>query len=49
MFHFGDTVNMMNFQGKPKLSEVLEEQIGPLIFCGGLKDANEKDMWITFS
>ena len=31
MFHIGDTVSVMNFQGRPKwLAEVLEEQFGPL-------------------
>ena len=39
MFHIGDAVNVVNFQGRPKwLSGILEEQIGPLTFQVWLKD-----------
>ena len=36
MFHIGDTVSVVNFQGRPKwLAGVLEEQLGSLILeCG---------------
>ena len=36
MFHIGDTVSVVNFQGRPKwLAGVLEEQLGPLTFRVG--------------
>ena len=36
MFHIGDAVSMVNFQGRPKwLAGILEEQLGPLpLECG---------------
>ena len=39
MFHVGDTVSVVNFQGRPKwLAGVLEEQLGPLTFWVRLED-----------
>ena len=39
MFHIGDTVSVVNFQGRPKwLGRVLEEQFGPLTFRVRLED-----------
>ena len=39
MFHIGDTVSVVNFQGRPKwLARVLEEQLGPLTFRVRLED-----------
>ena len=39
MFHIGDTVCVVNFQGRPKwLAGVLEEQLGPLTFRMRLED-----------
>ena len=39
MFHFGDSVSVVNFQGRPKwLAGVLEEQLGPLTFRVRLED-----------
>ena len=39
MFHIGDTVSVVNFQGRPKwLAGVLEEQFGPLTFRVRLED-----------
>ena len=39
MFNIGDTVSVVNFQGRPKwLAGVLEEQFGPLTFRVWLED-----------
>ena len=39
MFHVGDTVSVVNFQGRPKwLARVLEEQLGRLTFRVRLED-----------
>ena len=39
MFHIGDTVSVVNFQGRPKwLAGVLEEQLGPMTFRVRLED-----------
>ena len=39
MFHIGDAVSVVNFQGRPKwLSGILEEQIGSLTFRVRLED-----------
>ena len=39
MFHIGDTISVVNFQGRPKwLAGVLEEQLGPLTFKVRLED-----------
>ena len=39
MFHIGDTVSVVSFQGRPKwLARVLEEQLGPLTFRVRLED-----------
>ena len=39
MFHIGDTVSVVNFQGRLKwLAGVLEEQLGPLTFRVRLDD-----------
>ena len=39
MFHIGDTVSVVNFQGRPQwLAGVLEEQLGPLTFRVRLED-----------
>ena len=38
-FHIGDTVSVVNYQGRPKwLAGVLEEQLGPLTFRARLED-----------
>ena len=39
MFHIGNTISVVNFQGRPKwLAGVLEEQLGPLTFRVLLED-----------
>ena len=39
MFHIGDTVTVVNFQGRPNwLAGVLEEKLGPLTFRVRLED-----------
>ena len=41
MFHIGNVINIVNFQGKPKwLSGILEEQIGPQTFQMWLEDCH---------
>ena len=42
MFHIGDAVSVVNFQGRPKwLSGILEKQTGPETFQVRLEDGHQ--------